>query len=387
MLGPIIAASVLAKPTMEVVSYYFGNYHPGDSRNAKVKGPDWSEWELVKNAKPRFPGHHQPNEPLWGYTDESKPEVMAQKIGAAVDHGLTAFIFDWYYYDDGPFLEKPLDQGFLKAKNNGRLKFALMWANHDWQDIHPYSRGAAAPTLYHGKVTPETFNKICDHVIHDYFLRKNYWKINGRPYFSVYDLNKLVQSFGSLEATRTAFDRFRAKAVAAGLPGLHLNAVMWERVILPSEQTVVDSKQLVDKLGFDSVTSYVWIHHVGLPDQATDYNYVRDRYFEYWTGATKAYNVPYIPNVTIGWDSSPRADQSQPFGNYGYPFMNTIRNNTPENFERALEMAKEKLLAEPKGLKIVNINCWNEWTEGSYLEPDKVHGMAYLDAIKRVVKK
>jgi hypothetical protein len=27
---------------------------------------------------------------------------MAQKIAAAADHGIDAFIFDWYYYDDGP---------------------------------------------------------------------------------------------------------------------------------------------------------------------------------------------------------------------------------------------------------------------------------------------
>ena len=115
-----------------MASYYFGNYHPGDPRNEKSKGKGWSEWELVKAAKPRFPGHHQPNVPLWGYTDESDPKVMAQKIDAAADHGIDAFIFDWYYYDDGPFLDRPIDEGFLKATNNARLKFAFMWANHDW---------------------------------------------------------------------------------------------------------------------------------------------------------------------------------------------------------------------------------------------------------------
>ncbi len=125
-----------------VASYYFGNYHPGDPRNAASKGPAWSEWELVRAAKPRFPGHHQPNVPLWGYTDESDPQAMAQKIAAAADHGIDAFIFDWYYYNDGPFLDRPIDRGFLKAPNNSRLRFAFMWANHDWEDIHPYRRGA-----------------------------------------------------------------------------------------------------------------------------------------------------------------------------------------------------------------------------------------------------
>lgn len=66
--------------------------------------------------------------------------------------------------------------------------------------------------------------------------------------------------------------------------------------------------------------------------------------------------------------------------------MNTINNNTPENFRKALEMTREKLLSDPAGPRILNINCWNEWSEGSYLEPDKVSGMSYLQAVKSVFK-
>jgi hypothetical protein len=367
-----------------VASYYFGNYHPNDGRNEKLKGKGWAEWELVKAAKPRFPGHHQPNVPLWGYTDESDPKVMAQKIDAAADHGVGAFIFDWYYYDDGPFLEKPIDDGFLKAKNNQRIKFAFMWANHDWIDIHPYKKGAPRTLLYPGKVTPATFEKIGDHVIKDYFQHPSYWRIDGKPYFSFYDLTKLLESFGSVEATRAALDKFRAKAKAAGLPGLHLNAVVWGRTVLPVEKVPADPAKLVKDLGFDSVTSYVWIHHVGLPKMQTDFNEVRDKYFEYWTKAEKMFDVPYYPNVTMGWDSSPRAAQEDEFGNFGYPFMHTISGNTPERFREALAQTKQRLLARKDGPRILNINCWNEWTEGSYLEPDTVNGMKYLEAVRDV---
>ncbi|MDR2037081.1 MAG: glycoside hydrolase family 99-like domain-containing protein [Bacteroidales bacterium] len=68
----------------------------------------------------------------------------------------------------------------------------------------------------------------------------------------------------------------------------------------------------------------------------------------------------------------------------GYPYSNTIGNNTPENFKTVLQMTKDKLLSEPDGLRILNINCWNEWTEGSYLEPDTKTGMAYLNAVRDV---
>ncbi len=47
-------------------------------------------------------------------------------------------------------------------------------------------------------------------------------------------------------------------------------------------------------------------------------------------------------------------------------------------------MTKRRLLAQPDGPRVLNINCWNEWTEGSYLEPDQVHGMKYLEAVKEV---
>lgn len=368
-----------------VASYYFPNYHTEDPRNIITKGHGWSEWELVKAARPRFTGHHQPNVPAWGYTDEKDPLVMAQKIDAAADNGIDCFIFDWYMYEDGPFLNRCLDEGFLKAKNTERIQFALMWANHDWIDIHPYKLGADQKLLYPGKVTAKRFEEISDFVINEYFTRPNYWKIDGKAYFSVYDIQKFVEGFGSLEATKAAMDRFREKAVTAGLKGVHWNLVAWGNPILPVENAPSNTHEIIKMLGFDSATSYVWIHHTVLPETQTDYNWVRDRYFSHWDKAKEEYGVQYFPNVTMGWDPTPRCDLKSEWANAGYPFMNTINNNTPENFKLALQMTKDKLLADPNGPRIMNINCWNEWTEGSYLEPDTINGMAYLEAIKSVL--
>ena len=373
---------------VDVAVYYFPNYHQ-DERNALLHGSGWTEWELVKRAEPRFPDHQQPKAPAWGETDEADPLVMGDKIDAAADHGVDTFIFDWYWYNDGPFLQRGLDEGFLNAPNNDRLKFAIMWANHDWLDIHPLKRCDQpfdnAKLLYPGAVTAETFEQVMDHCIENYFRHPSYWLIDGCPYFSFYELTKLLEGFGGIERTRDQLELVRAKVKAAGFKDLHLNAVVWGNPILPGETAPADAKAVVDQLGFDSVTSYVWIHHYAtkvFPE--VEYNTVRDAYFQYWDEAEQKFDQPYYPNVTMGWDSSPRTVQSDVFDNCGYPFMYTIKNNTPENFRNALEMVKQRLEKSGVPHPFLTINAWNEWTEGSYLEPDEINGMGYLEAIRDV---
>jgi hypothetical protein len=340
---------------------------------------------IAQDRAAPVPRQAQPKVPLWGYEDESKPKVMAEKIAAAADHGIDVFIFDWYHYDDGPFLDRPLDRGFLKAKNIGRLKFALMWANHDWLDIMPARRGVKPPLLYPGTVTPETFEKIGDLVIKNYFLHSSYWRIDGRPYFSFYELTKLLDGFGSVAATRAALDRFRAKAVAAGLPGLHLNAVVWGQPILPGERTPVDAAKLVKELGFDSVTSYVWIHHVVIAGTGDRLQPGARRLLQVLERGGAEVRCAVLSQRNDGLGFEPALPSGDEFGNFGYPFMNTMSGNTPERFQEALALTKQRLLADPQGPRILNINAWNEWTEGSYLEPDTVHGMKYLEAVREVV--
>jgi hypothetical protein len=88
----------------------------------------------------------------------------------------------------------------------------------------------------------------------------------------------------------------------------------------------------------------------------------------------------------MGWDSSPRTVQSDVFDVWRYPFMAAIGNNTPENFEAACRAVRDWVEARDVSPRIVTVNCWNEWTEGSYLEPDKKNGMAYLEALGRTFR-
>ena len=60
-------------------------------------------------------------------------------------------------------------------------------------------------------------------------------------------------------------------------------------------------------------------------------------------------------------------------------------NNTPEAFAALLSKAKKYADGHPGQPKLITINAWNEWVEGSYLLPDMQHGFDYLKAVRKVM--
>ena len=366
----------------QVAAYYFPSYHP-DPVNEKRHGQGWTEWALVKAATPRFPGHLQPRVPLWGYEDESLAPVMEKKINAAVEHGVNAFIFDWYWYAGGPYLQAALEKGYLEAPSVSRHSFALMWANHDWVDIHPAARHQPYALLDRGDVAPEVFRRATDHVIQRYFSHPRYWRVDGGLYFSFYDLGKLIASHGGESGAAAALSDFRARVRAAGLGELHLNAVLWNEILLPGETPEGRPEGFSRELGFDSVSHYVWLHHQPMRSfPSTPYAVYRDGAVRDWRRFAATHSLPYIPNVTVGWDSSPRTIATDGYDPLGYPFLPVLSGSTPAQFTAALRGVKQFL--DETGRSVFTINAWNEWTEGSFLEPDTLYGMGHLHAIREV---
>lgn len=326
------------------------------------------EWQSVWEAQPKWAGHEQPRKPMWGYTNEADPKDVEQKIDAAVSHGVNVFIYDWYWYDGRPFLEDALDKGFLGAPNNGKMKFFIMWANHNvnmaWDNRVANKDGKI---VWRGSVPTEEFKRLVTRWIERYFTRRNYYRIQGKPVLMIYEVETFVRGCGGLAAAAEAVAYLRKACSEAGLGGVHL--MFCDRRL---------TTEHVKTLGVDSASIYNFIHYAS-PERIPDY----ERWVEFasrrFDVAKRELGLPvYFPHASAGWDQNPRYPASVK--------MPSITNSTPEKFELVLRRAKTWADQNvPPGFpKLITVNSWNEWTEGSYLEPDEKWGFGYLDAVKRV---
>jgi len=366
------------QPQQPVSGYYVAAYvwpscHDDPLGRAKLWPEGIGEWEVIKKGTPRFEGHYQPRQPLWGYEPDNDPRVVEKWIDAATDHGVNIFVYDWYWYEGGPFLESALNDGFLKARNNEKMKFYIMWANHDvrynYWNVHLYRDNNNI--LFNAKVDWENFRIIVERVINNYFKRPNYFKINGEPVFSIFSVNKLIESFGgSVEETRKALDYFRDEVKKAGFPGLHLQWNQGGGSVMTQEAAERFAAR-IKELGFDSFAMY-------------NMGGFNEDYLVYGTNSLKIreqldaiLDIPVFPCVSIGWDDTPRFP--------GKGIKDVVHyHNTPESFAALLSKAKRYADTHPEQPKLITINAWNEWVEGSYLLPDMLNGFGYLEAVKEV---
>jgi len=358
----------------DVAAYIWPSCHH-DERFGDMLWPEGiGEWDVIKKGNPRFDGHYQPRMPLWGFEMDDDPQVMEKWIDAATGHGVNVFVFDWYWFDGGPFLESTLDNGFLKAKNNSEMQFYIMWANHDvrrnYWNVHKFTDDTSL--LWDGAVDWDNFKIIVARVIEQYFKQPNYYKIDGMPLFSIFSIDNLLEGFGgSMEETRKALDYFRDEVKKAGFPGLH---IQWNQGggSVMSKEEAADFSDKVNKMGFNSVAMY-------------NMGGINEDYVVYGTNSMKIraqmdsiLNVPLFPCVSIGWDDTPRFPAKGIHDVVHY-------HNTPASFAALLSKAKKYADSHPEQPKLITINAWNEWVEGSYLLPDMLNGYGYLEAVKKVM--
>ena len=364
----------------DVAAYVWPAYHnePRFQKEMNIFHDGKGEWEAVYKAKPKFEGHRQPRVPLWGYLDEADPKVQEKVIDTALEYGVNTFIFDWYWYDDRPWLESVLNDGFLKARNNEKMKFYLMWANHTHTTYIDPNEPDKSKVYWRGEVSADIFDRFTDHIIKDYFSRPNYYKIDGKPVFAIYELGTFINGLGGMEEAKKALDHFREKCVKAGLKGVHLQAILWGALPATISATPGDKSETQDNtvryIGLESLTNYQWCH---LVPTNQDYSTWGEKAIAKYKEFDEEFSVPYFPHISVDWDPNPRyPEEVQP----------VVFDVNPQKFERFLYKAKEYVDAHPDQAPLITINAWNEWAEGSTLEPDTLYKYGYLEAVKKVFK-
>ena len=309
--------------------------------------PGWksaSQWHPIE----RFPER----KPVLGWYREGDPEVADWHIKWAVEHGITFFAYDWYWNQGARQLEHALHDGYFKARYRHLLKFCLLWANHN-----PPRTSSLEDCL-----------AVTRYWIENYFRRPEHLTIDGKPAVIIFSPHRLTEDLGSA-TVKKVFDALRAECQRAGLKGLHLIACVGD----------AGGARRAAEEGYDAVTAYNWpgLGMTGTGNYAP-FETLLAGYRRNWEHILEQSPIPLTPlPVCGGWDSRPWHGDN-----------NLVRfGRTPELFQRHLQDAKRVLEVQSPKSKVqglVLIEAWNEWGEGSYIEPHKEFGFGYLDPVRAV---
>ena len=102
---------------------------------------------------------------------------------------------------------------------------------------------------------------------------------------------------------------------------------------------------------------------------------VRSLSYKYTTQLTSYDSKKCYLGTFVAYDDTPRRQ-----------YKGAIIKSNPDEFYANLMDIKSTLHALKRDNDFVYITAWNEWGEGTYLEPDTTNKYKYLEAIKAVVK-
>jgi hypothetical protein len=106
--------------------------------------------------------------------------------------------------------------------------------------------------------------------------------------------------------------------------------------------------------------------------------------YAHWENESRGWGVPYLPNLTVGFDATPRCCGTDHFEKRGYPFVPVLEGNTPAAVRGVFEHARAYVTRPEAKVKLVTVSSWNDWLDGGVLLPDEAHGDCYLEMLKRV---
>jgi lysophospholipase L1-like esterase len=201
---------------------------------------------------------------------------------------------------------------------------------------------------------------VTDYWIEHYFRRPNYLTVDGKLYVSFFSPGHLIADCGGEDKVRAAFEAMREKTRQAGLPGIHFAACTGRDP---------DGLESLKRAGFDSFTAYNYVR-IDTELAQSPYKHYMLAHEGIWKTMSAAGVLPYTPLLTVNWDArpwhGPRTEQKLDRGSH--------------HFAEGVKRLKSHL--DATGGKMAILEAWNEWGEGSYLEPNVEFGFHDLESIR-----
>lgn len=289
-------------------------------------------------------------EPIAGYYNNNLVEVMEWHTKQASDHGISYWVFDWYYDVGRASVQCPsLDDAFLKSSNCKDMEFALLWCNEE-SDTSGW--------------TEENLLKMAQLICDKYLTQDNYLKTaDGQNYFSLTRPDRLIEKFG-LQGTKAILKKM--DEIAAPYGGFYYVAI--------NNPTESVAKQM-QAVGIEALTLYSYNNQgIAQGEEEGPYENILPIVEPIIRQGAKDDILPIIPCVSPNWDSRPWT---------GMGGRGTWRSgSTPELFAKMCATLRPYADAE---LNMMMVGTWNEFGEGSYIEPTTLYGCSYLDALQKTL--
>lgn len=348
-------------PAVKLIAFYLPQFHPFPE-NDEWWGKGFTEWTNVGKAKPNYEGHNHPHCPIHlGYYDLRIPEIQEEQARLAKEYGVYGFSYYFYWFDGKTLMESPL-KAMLSNKNID-MPFCLTWANENWSRRWDGQENDVLIAQNHSRDDSLSFIK---HLI-PYFEDSRYIRIDNKPVLIIYRASIIP------EINETA-DLWREELVKHGFSGLYLICAQTFGIKSPEPfgfdaavefppHTVVSTDVRQDvKLTNPEFTGYVFSY-----DQVVN-NAVKNHEPEY-----KLFRA-----AMLSWDNTARKQNaSHIFHGFSLlkykQWLSSICLNSLNNGKYGADE------------KIVFVNAWNEWAEGTHLEPDRAYGYAYLETTRSVL--
>ena len=356
---PAVAVDPRRLANTKVLAFYLPQFHPIPENDAWW-GKGFTEWTNVTRGRPMFPGHAQPVLPgELGFYDLRLPEVRERQAELARGAGIHGFCYHHYWFNGRRVLERPLEDVLVSGTPD--LPFCVCWANENWTRRWDGLEQEILLRQQHTLASDRRF--ILD--LMPYLEDERYVRVDGKPVVLVYRADLMVDAADTAAVWRDECRR-------AGVGDVHLCAVQF-RTTDPGP------------LGFDAAVEFP-PHHFPAPEITGRMTGMDPRFggtvFDYPAGVREMLERPrkadyrLYRGVMPSWDNTARRMEQAIIH----------KGATPDLYAAWLASAINQ--AQPDdGIRdnLVFVNAWNEWAEGTVLEPRKDLGDAYLRATARVL--